>query len=64
MGVFCFDQELPTSQRKDKCLSHHQHLTWWLSLLYKLTSLIVLTSKGNKTLRVWKYSNLIIDIWG
>lgn len=52
MGVFCFDQELPNSQRKDKCLAHHQHLTWWLSLLYKLTSLIVLTSEGNKTLSV------------
>ena len=64
MGVFCFDQELPTSQRKDKCLAHHQNLTWWLSLLYKLTSLIVLTSEGNKALSVWKYSNLIIDIWG
>lgn len=66
MGVFCFDQELPTSQRKDKCLAQYQHLIWWLSLLYKLTSLIVLqlTSKGNKTLSVWKNSNLIIDIWG
>lgn len=62
MGVFCFDQKLPTSQRKDKYLAHHQHLTCWLSLLYKLTSLIVLTSEGNKTLNVWNYSNLIIDI--